>query len=316
MRVRQKMSANCKLRFIVVTIVGVSMLCLSSCRDGGINDGGNPPCINCPFDFRVTDFEPAWSPDGTTIAYVHGDTIPGIYLIEPSGQNKRLWYPSVGASAPSWSPDGEWIAFQDGAQIYKRKLNGDSLTQLTTEGRNFFPSWSPDGRWIAYDSNDESPSGMNFVWIMKADGAQKQRIAYEPSTGEIRMPSWSPVENKIVHIRYLVGVRSSEIFVMDSVGASPSRLTFNSTADSYPKFSPDGTRIAFTSQPPGLASQTQIWVVNSDGSNLKQLTTTRGYTCDWSPDGQWIVFTDSRAANGRLWIMMDDGSDKRQLTFD
>jgi len=59
-----------------------------------------------------------------------------------------------------------------------------------------------------------------------------------------------------------------------------------------------------------------VRIFNSDGSGLKQLTDTRGYTCDWSPDGKQIVYTDSRAENGRLWIMDVDGSNKKQLTFE
>lgn len=141
---------------------------------------GLPPCIDCPFDFRLTDFEPAWSPDGSTIAYVHGDTVSsltGIWLTDTSGTNKQIIYASARAYSPSWSPDGQWIAFSDGGDIYKIKLNGDSLTQLTDNGSNFFPAWSPDGQWIAYDSNNESNNGMNSIWIMNTNGAQNRRIA-------------------------------------------------------------------------------------------------------------------------------------------
>lgn len=56
--------------------------------------------------------------------------------------------------------------------------------------------------------------------------------------------------------------------------------------------------------------------MNADGSDLKQLTNTQAYSCDWSPDGTHIVYTDSRAGNGRLWIMEENGSNKRQLTFE
>lgn len=55
--------------------------------------------------------------------------------------------------------------------------------------------------------------------------------------------------------------------------------------------------------------------MKADGTDLKQLTNTQGYSCDWSPDGSKIVYTDSRAVNGRLWIMNADGSNKDQLTF-
>lgn len=112
------------------------------CKKDNSTEGGTPPCINCPFDFRLTDFEPAWSPDGRTIAYVHADTTPGmagIWLIDTNGTNNRIVVRSAGADSPCWSPDGRWIAFSYRAQIYKIVVYGDSSVQLTTEGRNFFP---------------------------------------------------------------------------------------------------------------------------------------------------------------------------------
>ncbi|MCI0708215.1 MAG: hypothetical protein L0Y80_12125 [Ignavibacteriae bacterium] len=301
------------MKFVARISIILTLLGLGSCKDG-------PPssaCRICPRDFRVTDFEPAWSPDGTTIAFVRGDSSPaktGIYLINFDGTNIRLWHASVGAYTPTWSPDNQWIAFSDGGQIFKKKVNGDSLTQLTSAGGNYFPDWSPDGRWIVFDSNNESPNGMNFVWRMQPDGLNKVRISYEPTQGEVRMPSWSLDATKIAHIRYFVGTFSSEIVLMDSNGANTLRLTINNATDTYPRYSPDGAKIAFTSQAEN--GYTQIWVINSDGTNPQQLTTTQGYTCDWSPDGEWIVFTDSRSVSGRLWLMRKDGSEKQQLTFD
>jgi Tol biopolymer transport system component len=98
------------------------------------------------------DREPAWSPDGETIAFVRGSTDPGvhgIYFINPDGENLRQIY-TGNAGAPSWSPDGKWLAFHQGAQIYKMHVEKDSLVQLTFEGRNFNPSWGHDENWIVY----------------------------------------------------------------------------------------------------------------------------------------------------------------------
>lgn len=80
----------------------------------------------------------------------------------------------------------------------------------------------------------------------------------------------------------------------------------------YLKYSSTINKIAFSQK---TTNKFQIWVMNFDGSDLKQLTDTQGYSCDWSPDGKKIVYTDSRAVSGRLWIMNSDGSNKYQLTF-
>ena len=175
------------------------------------------PTINCPPNFRIIDYEAAWSPYGKLIAYVHSDKEPGksgIYLIEPGGKNNRLWYAGTLVGSPRWSPDGEWIVFHNNGQIYKRKLTGGSAVQLTNQGENFFPDWSPDGNWIVYDSNKDDPKGANVIWKMFTDGSNKQDISMH-GIGEWRMPNWSPNGSRIVHQRS-IGVGGPEIFVMDT----------------------------------------------------------------------------------------------------
>lgn len=294
-------------------ILMVIVLIFISCDENPL-EYGDPPNINDPFDFRLVDFEPSWSPDGQSIAYVHGDTLDGltgIYIIDTNGTNKRLLISSPSAYSPDWSPDGEWIAFSMSGQIYKIKSSGDSLTQLTYEGRNFFPSWSPDGQWIAFDSNFNDPVGANVIWKMHNDGNNKVDIS-EHGTGEWRMPHWSTDGEYIVHQRY-VGVGAPEIVIMDINGNNPLRLTFDTNNDSFPKYSSQENKIVFTSQPNG--KKPQILIMNSDGTNLIQLTETQGYSNDWSPNGSKIVYTDSRSNNGYLWIMNSDGSSKKQLTY-
>lgn len=319
-RIRSKKKANAMREYIpiinksagLVFIVIIICLSLSCCKDNPSD--GQPPNTGIRFNFRLTDFEPAWSPDGHSIAYVHGDTVngqTGIWLIDTNGTNKRIFYSSASAYSPAWSPDGQWIAFSDQAQIWKLKINGDSLTQLTSAGRNFFPDWSPDGMQIAYDSNVDDPYGANIIRIMKDDGTAARDIS-QHGVGEWRMPNWSPDGRFILHQRY-VGVGAPEIFTMDTLGNNPAQLTHDNSFDNYPKYSSDGTKIAFTSQPYG--GKNQIWVMNSDGTNLRQLTTRQGYSCDWSPSGDWIVYTDSDSASGRLWLMRSDGSENHQLTF-
>lgn len=131
------------------------------------------------------------------------------------------------------------------------------------------------------------------------------------------MPSWSPSGTQIIHIRYLVGVTSSEIFVMDTSGANPIRLTINNIKDAYPKYSPDVKSLAFNSkQDSGVL---QVWVMNVDGTNCIQLTTYGGEKPAWSPEGKIIYvhynYRKFNANNGTLWVMDADGGNKYQLTF-
>ncbi|MCK9236373.1 MAG: DPP IV N-terminal domain-containing protein [Bacteroidales bacterium] len=287
-------------------ITTVLMLIFYSCNK-------NTDRLIKPVDFNITDSEPAWSPDGQWIAFVHG-SMPndGIYLIRPDGTGNRLWHKGV-IESPTWSPCGQWIAFSQNAQIWKKKIDGDSLTQLTFEGRNFFPSWSSCGQWIAYDAFIDGVN-RNFyaIWKIERTGAERVLIGFSDVDGDYRMPHW--IGNTIVHIRY-IRVGYAEIFTMDSEGNNVKRLTYDGKRDEQPKLSADGLRIVYNSQDPNIPYH-YIWTMNADGSNPKQITFFSSYGCDWSPCGNYIVYTDVRAENGRLWIMNADGSGKRQLTFE
>lgn len=294
------------MKYLIYTLI--CLLIFNSCDD---ESAPNDNYKEEPVDFAIIDYNPAWSPDGQWIAFYHADTIPdnsGIYFISPDGEKIQSWHERFG-QYPAWSPDGQWIAFYQNHQIWKKKVNGDSIVQLTFEGRNYHPSWSPDGKWIAYDSNKESTTGLYFIWKMRSSGLQKIRIINNPFEGDVRFPDW--YENNLAHIRYVQDANDvPEIFLMDSTGNNVRRITFNEAEDSYPKLS--GNKIAYTFKSPDNILF-QICTINTDGTGFKQLT--RGYTCDWSPDGKQIVYTDSRSENGRLWVMDADGSNKKQLTF-
>lgn len=315
----------------------ITSLILFSCND---NNGDSVKSKCPPYDIVLQSpyNDPIWHPFGdvigfnhmpiTEINYSNGYDCPhqaiykydndsnGFWLINSDGTNQRRILPYT-LTTPSWSPDGKWMAFSKGAQICIMPFDGiqfdtTAIVQLTSEGRNFFPAWSPDGKWIAYDSDQNSPTGLKFIWKMKNNGLSKRRIAFTPNDGETRMPWWGE-DFTIVHQRY-IGKGSPEIFKMDSAGNNVVRLTENNIIEMYPKYSPINQLISYISY-----SRIELWIINFAANISTPLTNGGCLSYSWSPEGKivYLNFDYSRIdeTKGTLWTMDSDGKNKCQLTY-
>jgi TolB protein len=282
----------------VLGLIVMAVLLLSGCKGTSIQLGDEKPIPQ--------DITPAWSPDGSSIAYAHisinpNDTIykSGIYIIDTNGNQRRVIINGP-VYNPSWSHDGNKIAF-DGGGIFTITQSGDDLFLVTHRGRAFFPSWSPDDKSIAYDVTDRD--ALNGIWIISIDGVLSRYL------GLGRDPDWSP------NGRFLVyegppGPTESEdqIWTADTSGSSRKQLTRNSSiTNRYPSWSPDGTKISWT-------GDGELWMMNSDGKNQRKITD--GFYSAWSPDSRQIVFSRMTPQRDRvlLWRINIDGTGLTQIT--
>ncbi len=308
--------------FIVALLITSCDILVNNDRDDSCPPTIGPGCNEV--NFISIDTDAAWSTDGNTIAFFSSGNDGkdfGIYFINDDGSDRRLFHSGL-AEAPAWSPDGQWIAFHQNAHIFKKHVETDSLVQLTLEGRNFHPDWSPDGELITYNKSICDGPRTCGIWLLNKDGANNIHI---DSYGNY--PNWHPFESEILYsIRTVTNegtVLGDSIWIHSLVDNNKAFLTFLKKINydnRYFDFSPSGSKIVFQSQPGPDSSVPppwlpQIWIMNSDGSGLEQLTSTGGLKPAWSPDGQWIIYTETYET-GRLWLMRPDGSDKHQLTFD
>jgi Tol biopolymer transport system component len=172
---------------------------------------------------------PAWSPDGTKIAY---DYESDIYVIEVDGVGPQVQL-GVGCS-PAWSPDGSQIAFEfDGPsaepEIFVMNADGSARLNLTNRPPllDREPTWSPDGSQIAFRRLNRGDSNGYELFVMDADGSNQVKLLSIP--GPELNPEWLP-DNRILFVSSDPSEGGYRIFGLDlNAAATVMRLTTDTT---------------------------------------------------------------------------------------
>ncbi|GAC1365387.1 MAG: DPP IV N-terminal domain-containing protein [Herpetosiphon sp.] len=227
----------------------------------------------------------------------------------------------------SWSQDQVFLVAEsrrdDAArrQLYRLSLDGSVVQRLTnTKSDDYFGAASPDGTKIAFTSDR---SGQAELYVMNLNGKGVSQLTSAGKACTTGHATWMPDGSGLVYesdcdgnfeiYRAEVKYTQDKLDDLQATLVNPKRLTNNTSADRFPRVSPDGTKIAFEANRDG---NPEIYVMNIDGSAQRRLTNSQGVDSHptWAPDNQRIAFESDRDGRFQVLIQNIDGSNQVQLT--
>jgi Tol biopolymer transport system component len=302
-------------------------------------DGNNQ--TNLTNDGPTQDF-PAWSPDGTLIAYSQSQAAPLVDNIAPS----EIWTIDVNSgmrvnlthntqahdTMPDWQP---WLV-QNGRLAF---LSGNAVWTMDPDGTHRYDlmpgqapagtaslrdvQWSPTGTLVAV------VNGNGFISVV--DPLGEPSLSNQNSAQNALFVSWFPDDQGIAFggSDQAPNASDQEIYSQEKGSQNTVNLTNTPDIDEFaPAVSPDGSTIAFISDqepfsdPPTRGNGIGIWTMDFDGNNRQFVTTLQnqnfafgigGHPLSWSPDGKQLAYTSGQD----VWtIDARDGSNARNLTND
>jgi Tol biopolymer transport system component len=270
---------------------------------------------------RADDGQPAWSADGRRLAFKttqFGSNQLAVINADGSGETLLTRTFRFSEGQPAWSPDATKLLYRrtpenplvqnadiwvlDVAESAKDPTQPVTSPVLLRTGDERYPSYSPDGTKIVFrgDLDLAEPSGDEELYVMDADGTNVHQLTSNQDFDSA--PAWSPDGTSIAFEKAAAGTfvpgvpaepgkeaEEKEIYVMRADGTHVRQLTASPGLDEGPVWSPDATKIAFSSDRDG---QQELYVMNADGSDPRRLTDNPAR--DESPDWQALPFDGRR----------------------
>jgi len=241
-------------------------------------DGQNPQVmLRSPHSI----ISPAWSPDGTRLAYVSFELDKPVIYVQTlaTGQRVPLANFKGNNSAPAWSPDGRQLAIvlsRDGiSQIYTINANGSGLTRVMRSPLiDTEPHYSPDGASLVFTSDR---SGSPQIYRVPVTGGEAQRMTFY---GNYNIsPQLAPDGEHLVYVTRREG--DFRLAILDLNSGAEQMLT-QGPDDESPSFAPNGMQLLYSSAQGG---RNVLAVTSTDGRTRQLLLTLNGRVREptWGP---------------------------------
>lgn len=283
----------------------------------------------------VSDYDEAGGDSGPPVAGPApgvrlSGSVAGFVVSVATGERHKLTVspsPATFDTDFAFAPDGRSLAFvrwaRTGAEVQLQKLTTSPAGPIAsgapialTSDSSFIRglAWTPDSTQVIFSS---TRSGTWSLWqVTAAAGGRIRPLPLAGVTGDASHPTISSrTPAQLVYEQAMQDVNIWGLDLAGSGGARPVKLIASTRFDSNPQVSPDGNKLAFTSDRSGAF---QIWLSALDGSNPSQLTSfSSPMTASprWSPDGQWLAFDSLSGSNRDVYIARADGTGSpRRLT--
>ena len=258
----------------------------------------------------VADFVPAtyylfprWSPDGRWIAFQRGDSIRFDIFVAPAtgGEPRQLTHDNDMMSGFAWLPDSTGIVYSSSRggsmpylpplSLWKVALRDGSVRQVTSgEASYMSPDISKSGAILVSRMKLQTD-----IWKFPVDGLPtenvRRSVRVTRQTGEVLTPTASPDGKEIAFLSDSGG--HANLWVVNTGSGALRQITHErdpKVAVGVPMWSPAGHEVAFVSSRGNQGLTFGVWLVDSDGSNLRNVANP-GLGVAWSPDGRWLYYS-------------------------
>jgi Tol biopolymer transport system component len=246
---------------------------------------------------------PRWSPDGRWIAFQRGDNVRFDVFVAPAdgGEPRQLTRDNNMMNGFAWLPDSTGIVYSSSRGGTMPYLSALGLWQVTLRDGSVRRVTSGEA---SYTSPDISRSGAMLVsrmrlqtdiWKFPVDGPPadnvRRGVRVTRQTGQVLTPTASPGDKEVAFLSDSGG--HANLWVVNTGGGGLRQITHErdpNVAVGVPLWSPGGQTIAFVSSRGNQGWTFGVWLVDSDGSNLRNIANP-GLGPAWSPDGRWVYYS-------------------------